>query len=129
MLNNLIIENSIKSKLNVLEKLGCASSIVLKGSMSRSLWRCFHNYGPKVHEILNFGYSLSLKIQYKFNKINFFSILHVTLMYYEMYMWLLHSLKPFGFYMIFFLFGHLKSYKYCIKIYFKFESLSPCLLV
>jgi len=49
--------------------------------------------------MLNFEYSLSLEIQYKFNKIDLFSILHVTLMYYEIYMWLLHSLRPFGFYM------------------------------
>jgi hypothetical protein len=44
ILNNFVIENSTKSKLKMLRKLGCIFGIVKKSLMNKILWMKFHKF-------------------------------------------------------------------------------------
>jgi hypothetical protein len=43
IMNNVVIDNSIESKLKYRGKLGCTLNIVEKTSMNKTLWRWFCN--------------------------------------------------------------------------------------
>jgi hypothetical protein len=67
MLNNIVIENSITSKLNFVERLRCYPYCG-KPSMSRISYNYFIIFEPKVWEILNFIVLLSLEIQQSYKR-------------------------------------------------------------